>query len=542
MSETSGVQQASHDFATSIRAQIKSREIGRNLSTRSNKGSKPGTDRSSQVSTLASRVQRIYSSQSWATRGQIRSLALNQAFTKPLMRWTNGIGYINGQSEQSYRRRPHRQIHIASQTAGLLPGPLGDHRPIRGSNTWLPLPVKTSVGKPSLTSPKQTERGHVHNPSSKTIPSSGGVRRSSGLRTSSSPRDAGPAMTAPLVSQDGKGITRMVSRAVPSHDAGIPDSSSGQPMEASTQTGDPSQTERRSLSSAAQMVFRSVRAGLSRTGSGIPRTPESRTRDGEQAHPITTRTSSGGVRRSSGLRTSSSPRDAGPAMTAPLVSQVIQREMSDPEVRMELPSAKTNASTYEQRADRNVSRHAGDMQRSTEKPGSWASDGPQMGSNEESSLRLARQYQKLVSGNRSNLGHSAAGDTASLQRSYQFNPTGLESGHADSDVGPGNQGLSDLQNQNNITRSPAVVQRQTSGTFQTVPGMAKYDHVGEWLEKQLPALHKALKAIDLETGNLEERFKEEEVVYLSDRIYDHLRNRLDIENERTGWRVSQWVH
>ena len=40
----------------------------------------------------------------------------------------------------------------------------------------------------------------------------------------------------------------------------------------------------------------------------------------------------------------------------------------------------------------------------------------------------------------------------------------------------------------------------------------------------------------------EEKFKEDEVVYLSDKIYDYLRNRLDIENERTGWRVSQWVH
>ena len=99
-----------------------------------------------------------------------------------------------------------------------------------------------------------------------------------------------------------------------------------------------------------------------------------------------------------------------------------------------------------------------------------------------------------------------------------------------------------MQNQNNIQRSPAVVRRQTNGIFPPVPGMAKYDYVGEWLEKQLPALHKALKTIDLETEHLEEKFKEEEVVYLSDRIYDYLRNRLDIENERTGWRVSQWVH
>ena len=72
--------------------------------------------------------------------------------------------------------------------------------------------------------------------------------------------------------------------------------------------------------------------------------------------------------------------------------------------------------------------------------------------------------------------------------------------------------------------------------------MANYDDLGAWLEKQLPALHKALKTLDAETENTEEKFKEDEVVYLSDKIYDYLRNRLDIENERTGWRVSQWVH
>ena len=349
-------------------------------------------------------------------------------------------------------------------------------------------------------------------------------------------------MTSSPVSRDGRGITRRVSGAVPSREVGTPDSSAGQLMEASTPAGDPSQIEHRSFSSAARMVYRSVRAGLSRTGSGIPGTPVSRTREGEQAHPVTTRTSSGGVRRSSGLRTSRSPKDAGQPMTSSPVSRVIRREMSDPEVRMELSPVKTNVSRYEQGASRNISRHAGDMQRSTGKPGSWSSDGPQMGGNEETSLRLAKEYQKLVNGNRRKLGHNAAGYTTSVQRYYQFDPTGLESAHPAYNVGPGNPGLFDVLNQNNIQRSPAAVRRQTNGIFPPVSGMAEYDYVGEWLEKQLPALHKALKTIDLETEHLEEKFKEEEVVYLSDRIYDYLRNRLDIENERTGWRVSQWVH
>jgi len=229
-------------------------------------------------------------------------------------------------------------------------------------------------------------------------------------------------------------------------------------------------------------------------------------------------------------------------MTSSQVSRVIRREMSDPEVRMELSSVKTNGIRFEQEAARSSSRHAGDMQRSTGKPGNRSSDGPQMGGNEETSLRLAKEYQKLVNGNRGNLGHNAAGYTNSVQRSYQFGPTDLESAYPDSNVGPGRPGPFDVQKQHDIQRAPAVIQRQTNGIFRPVPGMAEYDHVGEWLEKQLPALHKALKTIDLETESLEEKFKEEEVVYLSDRVYDHLRNRLDIENERTGWRVSQWVH
>ena len=209
---------------------------------------------------------------------------------------------------------------------------------------------------------------------------------------------------------------------------------------------------------------------------------------------------------------------------------------------MELSSVKSNGIKYEQGAGRNISRHAGELQRSTGKPDSWSSDSRQMDGDRESSLRLAKQYQKLVKGNNRNLGHNASGHTTSVQRSYQSDPTSLESTHPNSNAGSGSPGLFDLRSPNNIQRSPAVVQRQTSSVFQTVPGMANYDDLGAWLEKQLPALHEALKTLDVETENSEEKFKEDEVVYLSDKIYDYLRNRLDIENERTGWRVSQWVH
>ena len=209
---------------------------------------------------------------------------------------------------------------------------------------------------------------------------------------------------------------------------------------------------------------------------------------------------------------------------------------------MELSSVKTNGIKYEQGAGRNISRHSGELQRSIGKPDRWSSDSRQPDGGRESSLRLAKQYQKLVKGNKGNPGHNASGYSTSVQRSYQSDPTNLESTHPNSNVGSGNPGSFDLRSPNNIQRSPAIVRRQTSSVFQTVPGMANYDDLGAWLEKQLPALHEALKTLDVETENSEEKFKEDEVVYLSDKIYDYLRNRLDIENERTGWRVSQWVH
>ena len=315
--------------------------------------------------TLVSRVQRIYSDQSWATRGQIRPLVSNGVFTKPLMRWTNGIGYINGQSDQSYRRRPHRQIHRASNTVGLHPGRLAEHRTIKGDNPSLPLPLKRKIGKTFLRNHQLSERS---NPTSKRPASAGGVRRSSGLRTSNSPN----------------GQTQSVTSA--------------------------------------------------------------------------------------------------PA------SRIIWRETSDPEVRMELSSVKTNGIKYEQGAGRNISRHSGELQRSIGKPDRWSSDSRQPDGDQESSLRLAKQYQKLVKGNKGNPGHNASGYTTSVQRSYQSDPTNLESTHPNSNVGSGNPGLFDLRSPNNIQRSPAIVRRQISSVFQTVPGMANYDDLGAWLEKQLQPL------------------------------------------------------
>ena len=252
MSEMSGAHQASQDFATSLRAQSRSRRIGRYPSTQNNKDSKPTLDRPSQVPTLVSRVQRIYSDQSWATRGQFRPLVSNGVFTKPLMGWTNGIGYINGQSDQSYRRRPHRQIHRASETVGLHPGRLEGHRTIKGDNPSLPMPVKRNVGKTFLRNHKQSERGH---PTSKNPMPAGGVRRSSGLRTSNSPKGQAQSVTNAPASPGVRDITRRAPGTVLSREVPTPDASAGRLVEASTPAGDTSPIERRSFSSAARMVF-----------------------------------------------------------------------------------------------------------------------------------------------------------------------------------------------------------------------------------------------------------------------------------------------
>ena len=421
LSEASDAHRASHDFASLIPVQDRARGFGRYIPTQSKKASKLKMGRLSRLSTLVSRIQRIYLGQSWATRGQFRSFASNEIFTKPLMRWANGIGYTTGQSDPKYRQRPRRQILRALEPAELRLGRLENHHSAHNRNAWLEPVVKPRIRNNFLTSLAQSKRDKIDN----------------------------PYLNPPT------------------------------------------------------------------TGSG--------------------------VRRSFGLRTSSSAKDTGPAVTGSPVSRVIWREMSDPGMRMELSAAKTSVPRHEQKVFRDISRRARDMQRLTDKTDSWSSDGSQPVGGGEASLSLALQYRRLISDKR-NLGKNDASHTTSAQRSYQPDPGGLQSTHPAINVGPGSSGPFDVQNQDSIQRSPNVVQRQTNGIFRSVPGMAKYDYVGEWLEKQLPTLHEALRTLDLETENSEEKFKEEEIVFLSDRIYDYLRNRLTIENERTGWHISPWVH
>ena len=541
LSEASDAHRASHDFASLIPVQDRARGFGRYIPTQSKKASKLKMGRLSRLSTLVSRIQRIYLGQSWATRGQFRSFASNEIFTKPLMRWANGIGYTTGQSDPKYRQRPRRQILRALEPAELRLGRLENHHLAHNRNAWLEPVVKPRIRNNFLTSLAQSKRDKIDNPYLNPPTTGSGVRRSFGLRTSSSAKDTGPAVTGSPVSREGSGITRRMPGAVLSREVGDPDWSEGRLMEVSVPAGGPSPIVRRSLSSAARMVYRTVRAGLFRPGPGVPGTAASRTGDKEQAHPSTTRVSGSGVRRSFGLRTSSSAKDTGPAVTGSPVSRVIWREMSDPGMRRELSAAKTSVPRHEQKVFRDISRRARDMQRLTDKTDSWSSDGSQPVGGGEASLSLALQYRRLISDKR-NLGKNDASHTTSAQRSYQPDPGGLQSTHPAINVGPGSSGPFDVQNQDSIQRSPNVVQRQTNGIFRSVPGMAKYDYVGEWLEKQLPTLHEALRTLDLETENSEEKFKEEEIVFLSDRIYDYLRNRLTIENERTGWHISPWVH